>query len=79
MTRSRVTFAMIEAAAIAALFVSPSTTAWCGGAVGPSRKPSTRQASAGGARSREDGAQPPEVRAVEPVAVDVGAGDDAAR
>ena len=51
MTRSRVTFATIEAAAIAALFVSPSTTARCSGAVGPSRKPSTRHASAGGERS----------------------------
>ena len=47
-SRSRVTFATIEAAAIAALFSSPSTTARCGGAVGPRRKPSTRHASAGG-------------------------------
>ena len=46
--RSRVTLATIDAAAMAALFVSPSTTAVCGGASGPSRKPSTRQASAGG-------------------------------
>ena len=38
-----------DAAAIAALVVSPSTTALCSGAVGPSRKPSTRQTSAGGA------------------------------
>src|SRR5215210_182356 len=44
MTRSRVTFATIEAAAIAALLVSPSTTARWAGARGPSRKPSTRQA-----------------------------------
>ena len=50
MTRSRVTFATIDAAAIAALFVSPSTTARCCGADGPSRKPSTRQVSAGGGR-----------------------------
>ena len=35
MIRSRVTLATIEAAAIAALFVSPSTTARCGGASGP--------------------------------------------
>ena len=51
MSRSRVTLATIEAAAIAALFVSPSTTAMCGGASGPSRNPSTRHASAGGCRS----------------------------
>ena len=42
------TLATIDAAAIAAERSSPSTTAWCGGAVGPSRKPSTRQTSAGG-------------------------------
>ena len=48
MSRSRVTLATIEAAAIAALFSSPSTTARCAGASGPSRKPSTRHASAGG-------------------------------
>jgi hypothetical protein len=48
MTRSRVTFATIDAAAIAALRASPSTIARCGGADGPSRNPSTRQASAGG-------------------------------
>ena len=34
--------------AIAALRSSPSTTAVCSGALGPRRKPSTRQASAGG-------------------------------
>src|ERR671935_170048 len=32
---SRTTLATMDAAAIAALFSSPSTTAWCGGAVGP--------------------------------------------
>src|SRR3990170_3641128 len=63
MTRSRVTFATIDAAAIAALFVSPSTTARCSGAAGPSWNPSTRHASAGGGR------------AVEAVAVDVRRGD----
>ena len=58
MTRSRVTLAMIEAAAIAALLVSPSTTARCAGASGPSRKPSTRHASAGGARSERTERKP---------------------
>src|SRR5437763_1137698 len=47
-SRSRVTLATIDAAAMAALFSSPSTTARCGGAVGPRRNPSTRHASAGG-------------------------------
>src|SRR6266516_807338 len=47
MYRSRVTLATIDAAAIAALFVSPSMTARCGGAVGPSLKPSTSETSAG--------------------------------
>ena len=44
MTRSRTTFATIEAAAIAALRASPSTTARCGGALGPdgSRRRDTR-------------------------------------
>ena len=77
MIRSRVTLATIDAAAIAALFVSPSTTARCGGASGPSRKPSTRHASARRREVGEHGAQPPEVRAVEPVAVDVAGGDHA--
>ncbi len=75
MRRSRVTFATIEAAAIAALFVSPSTTAVCGGASGPSRKPSTRHASAGGWSSARTVRSPQEVRAVEPGAVDVGRRD----
>ena len=37
---------------------SPSTIARCGGAAGPSRKPSTRQASAGGCRSLETARRP---------------------
>ena len=78
MIRSRVTFATIEAAAIAALFVSPSTTALCAGASGPSLKPSTRHASARGV-SRRGRSEPPQVRAVEPVAVDVGGRDHAHR
>ena len=65
---------MIEAAAIAALFVSPSTTARCGGAVGPSLNPSTSRASAS-SRSARDGAKPPEVAAVEAVAIDSRGGD----
>src|SRR5215472_15744747 len=48
MRRSLVTLATIDAAAIAALFSSPSTTAVCSGADEPRRKPSTRHASAGG-------------------------------
>ena len=72
-SRSRVTFATIEAAAIAALFSSPSTTAVCSGADGPSRKPSTRQASAGG-KALQHRAQTGEVRAVQAVAVDVAGG-----
>src|SRR2546423_189107 len=44
MIRSRVTFATIEAAAIAALFSSPSMTAWCGGAAGPPLRRSARRA-----------------------------------
>ena len=56
-SRSRTTFATIEAAAIAALFSSPSTTARCGGAVGPRRKPSTRQPRRAGASAAERRAQ----------------------
>ena len=69
--RSRTTLATIDAAAIAALRSSPSTTAMCSGALGPSRKPSTRQASAGGASACRARAQPGEVRAVQPFAVDL--------
>ena len=58
MVRSRTTFATIDAAAIAALFVSPSTTARCSGAVFPSRNPSTRQSSAGGAHSARHARSP---------------------
>ena len=70
MARSRTTFATIEAAAIAALFVSPSTTAWCCGASGPSRKPSTRQTSAGGVSAASASRSAAQVRAVQAVAVD---------
>src|SRR5215211_3930010 len=49
---------MIEAAAIAALFSSPSTTARCSGAAAPSRKPSTRHTSAGGASSESTARRP---------------------
>ena len=73
--RSRTTFATIDAAAIAALFVSPSTTAVCSGADGPSRKPSTRHASAGGASVVQDRAHRVEVRAVQPAAVDLAGRD----
>ena len=76
MTRSRTTFATIDAAAMAALRASPSTTARCGGADGPSRKPSTRHASAGGYRSREHGTQPGEIRAMEAVPIDRTDGHD---
>ena len=76
MMRSRVTLATIEAAAIAALRVSPSTTARCGGASGPEAE----AVDEAGLRARreigENVAQPPEVRAVEPVAVDVARRDD---
>ena len=58
MIRSRVTLATIDAAAIAALLVSPSTTARWAGASGPSRKPSTRHASARGARSASTARSP---------------------
>ena len=71
MMRSRVTLATIDAAAIAALRVSPSTTARCGGASGP--EPETVD-EAGFRARREVGqnvAQPPEVRAVQAVAIDV--------
>ena len=43
---------------MAALRASPSTSARCGGAVGPSRKPSTRHASAGGWRSARTARRP---------------------
>ena len=71
MSRSRVTLATIDAAAIAALFVSPSTIARCGGASGPSRKPSTRHASAGRRQLGKNFAQPEEVRAMEAAMVDL--------
>ena len=79
MIRSRVTLATIEAAAIAALFVSPSTTALCGGA--ERAEPEAVDEARLGARREvgEDVAQPREVRAVEAVAVDVAGGDDAHR
>ena len=69
MIRSRVTFATIEAAAIAALFVSPSTTALCGGAAGRAgsrRRGMLRRA----AQVAQHRAEPPQVRAVEALAVD---------
>ena len=43
---------------MAALFSSPSTTALCSGAVGPSRKPSTRHTSAGGVSSASTARRP---------------------
>ena len=76
MMRSRVTLATIDAAAMAALRVSPSTTALCGGASGPSRNPSTRHTSACGARSARTSRSPFEVRAMQPVPIDVAGGDD---
>src|SRR5438045_2678648 len=48
MSRSRTTFATIDAPAMAALFSSPSTTAVCTGACRPSRKPATSQTPARG-------------------------------
>ena len=69
MYRSRVTFATIEAAAIAALFVSPSTTARCGGAERPELEP-VDEAAVGRLAGPERLTQPAQVRAVKPVAVD---------
>ena len=71
--------ATIDAAAIAALLVSPSTTARCAGASGP--EPETVDEARLRARREigEHGAQPPEVRAVEAVAVDVAGRDHANR
>ena len=69
-SRSRTTLATIDAAAIAALRSSPSTTAVCSGAAGPSRKPSTRQTSPGGVSAWRHGAQAAEVADVKAVAVD---------
>ena len=67
--------ATIEAAAIAALFVSPSTTASCGGRE-RAEPEAVDQADLGGRRERgERLAQAAQVRAVQAVAVD-GAGRD---
>ena len=76
MIRSRVTFATIDAAAIAALRVSPSTTARCGGASGPEPE-AVDEAHLGSRREvGEDVAEPVEVRAVQAVPVDVAGRDD---
>ena len=71
MMRSLVTLATIDAAAIAALRVSPSTTARCAGASGPKPKTVDEAGFRAGREIGENVTQPPEVRAVEPVAVDV--------
>jgi len=68
----------MEAAAIAALRSSPSTTARVLRRRRPSRNPSTRQISAV-VRGRESRAKPREVHAVQTIAVDRVGGDDANR
>ena len=79
MIRSRVTLATIEAAAIAALRVSPSTTARCGGceraepeAVHEARLRLRREVA-------QHSAERPEIRAVQTVPVDLAGRDDAHR
>ena len=52
MNRSRVTLAMIDAAAMAALVPSPRTTWRCGNSSVASRKPSVRQISGTGSSPR---------------------------
>src|SRR5437868_956290 len=71
MYRSRVTFATTEAAAIAALFSSPSTIARCAEAVD--------EADVGRLTGPERLAQPAEVRLVQPVAVDHSGREDVHR
>ena len=79
MIRSRVTLATIDAAAIAALRVSPSTTRAVRGRERP--EPEAVDETHLGARREvgEHGAEPPEVRAVESVPVDVARRDHAHR
>ena len=76
MIRSRVTLATIDAAAIAALFVSPSTTARCGGRERAEPEPVHEARLRSRGEIGEHGAEPPQVRAVQPVPVDVAGRDD---
>ena len=77
MTRSRVTFATIDAAAIAALFVSPSTTARVLGAQWAEPEAVHEAGLRGRREVGEHRPEAPEIRVVEPVAVDVAARDHA--
>ena len=81
MKRSRVTFATIEAAAIAALVASPSTIARCSCPKSATGKPSVRQSEPGRATPSERVAQRGEVRPVQAAPVDPAraARDDATR